>query len=468
MDSICIQNQHKNVLLVTLAAQGHVNPILRLGNLLVSKGLHVTLAINHYALKHRSSTTNTTTVGGGIHLEFFSDGLPIDYNRKADIDYYLDSLSKFGPVNLLAFIRSHPRKFACIINTPFVPWAADVAATVGVPTAMLWIQPCSLYQIYYRYYNMLDEFPTESNPNLSVKLPGLPVFGAEELPSFVLPTNTFRSFYNILKELFTNTCKVKWVLGNSFMELEKDVIMSLNDDGRVFLPVGPLVPAALIGKEEEVDFDLFGSDVKSNNCLEWLNIQKPSSVVYISFGSILSLSNKEIESIAVGLKNIKRPFLWVIRPPENQELPELGCLEEIKEQGLIVTWSPQTVVLSHPSVGCFLSHCGWNSLLESLAAGVPVIACPQWTDQPTNCKLVTDVWGVGVKLKKSSEGLVNGEELGRCVEVIMSGPKSEEFKKNAAELKTAAREALADGGSSDKNIQMFVNEMISSSVFKPK
>ncbi|KAL4588664.1 hypothetical protein LXL04_001556 [Taraxacum kok-saghyz] len=456
MDSISIQNQQKNVLLVTLAAQGHVNPILRLGNRLVSKGLHVTLAINHYALKHRSATTITTV--GGVHLEFFSDGLPIDYNRKADINYYLDSLNKFGLVNLLALIRSHPRKFACIIFTPFVPWAADVAAEVGVPTAMLWIQPCSLYQIYYRYYNKLDEFPTESNLDMIVKLPGLPVFVAEELPSFVLPTNTFGSFYNILKEVFCNTGKVKWVLGNTFMELEKDVIMSLYDAGRVFFPVGPIVPATLVGKEEVIDFDLFGSDVKSN-CLEWLNVQKPSSVVYISFGTIHNLSNKEIESIAVGLKNTKRPFLWVIRPPEKQELPELKCLEEIKEQGLIVKWSPQSAVLSHPSVGCFLSHCGWNSLLESIAAGVPVIACPQWTDQPTNAKFVTDVWGIGVKLKKSSEGFVSGEELGRCVEEIMSGPKSEEFKKNAAALRTAAREALADGGSSDKNIHMFDLEL---------
>ncbi|KAI3789242.1 hypothetical protein L2E82_02034 [Cichorium intybus] len=463
MDTICIQNQQKNVLLVTLAAHGHLNPLLRLGNRLVSNGLHVTLAITHSALIQRSSADNMT----GVHLEFFSDGLPMDYNRKANMDYYMDTLSKSGPVNLMALIRSHPREFACIMYTPFVPWAADVAETVGIPSAMLWIQPCTLYQIYYRYYNQLDEFPTESNPNMSVKLPGLPVFGLEELPSFVLPSNTFRGFDSVLNKVFHNLSKVKWVLGNSFMELEKDVIMSLNDAGHVFWPVGPILPATLVGKEEDVDLDLFKSDTESN-CLEWLNIQKPSSVVYISFGTLLNLSKKEIESIAVCLKNIKRPFLWVMRPPENPELPESEFLEEIKEQGLIVKWSPQTAVLSHPSVGCFLSHCGWNSLLESLASGVPIVACPQWSDQPTNAKLVTDVWCVGVKLKKSSDGFVNGEELGRCVEEVMSGPKSEGFKKRAAEWKTAAREALADGGSSDKNIQMFVNEIISSSNLKTK
>ncbi|GJY38294.1 hypothetical protein Tco_0424658 [Tanacetum coccineum] len=201
MNSIIEQNKSTNVLLVTLAAQGHLNPLLRLGNRLVSKGLHVTLATNDYALKHRSPDVNSV---GGILLEFFSDGLPIDYNRKADRDHYLNSLWKFGSVNLLALIRSHACKFACIVHTPFVPWVADVAAEVEVPSAMLWIQPCTLYQIYYHYYNRLDEFPTDSNPNIIVKLSGLPVLGAEELPSFVLPSNTSRMLDNILKEVFQN------------------------------------------------------------------------------------------------------------------------------------------------------------------------------------------------------------------------------------------------------------------------
>ncbi|KAM0025032.1 hypothetical protein Hdeb2414_s0021g00569711 [Helianthus debilis subsp. tardiflorus] len=149
MNSSYEQKQNTNVLLVTLSAQGHLNPILRLGKSLVSKGLHVTLATNSSNLQNVSSAPNST---GGIHHEFFSDGLPIDYNRKANMDHYMDTLSKFGPVNLLALIQSHPSKFACIIHTPFVPWVSDVAADVNIPNAMLWIQPSTLYQIYHRFY----------------------------------------------------------------------------------------------------------------------------------------------------------------------------------------------------------------------------------------------------------------------------------------------------------------------------
>ncbi|KAJ0681915.1 putative hydroxycinnamate 4-beta-glucosyltransferase [Helianthus annuus] len=127
MDSLCEQNQQPNVLLVTLQAQGHINPLLQLGKCLVSKGLHVTLAILTNAPTNSSLARNSI---GSVHLEFFSDGVTIDCSRQGDIDYYMDSLGKFAPANLLAFIRSHQRKFSCIITSPFLPWVADVAEEV--------------------------------------------------------------------------------------------------------------------------------------------------------------------------------------------------------------------------------------------------------------------------------------------------------------------------------------------------
>lgn len=262
--------------------------------------------------------------------------------------------------------------------------------------------------------------------------------------------------------------KLKWVLGNSFQELENDVIESMKE-AHPIRPVGPLVPSVLFGKEDELDcgVNLYKSE---HSCIDWLNKQQPSSVIYISFGSVLHLTEKETESIAWGLKKTKRPFLWVIKPDrsakEGEKKEPFGFMEEIKYQGLVVKWSPQTQVLAHSSVGCFLSHCGWNSLIETLAAGVPVIAYPQWTDQPTNAKLITDVWKVGVKLKSCQyRGGFSGEEVERCIEEIMGGPRSENYKKNAAVVKRAAREAVADGGSSDRNIQSLVDEIMSSLSF---
>ncbi|KAL7002866.1 indole-3-acetate beta-glucosyltransferase [Sarracenia purpurea var. burkii] len=134
-----------------------------------------------------------------------------------------------------------------------------------------------------------------------------------------------------------------------------------------------------------------------------------------------------------------------------------------KEQGLVVPWSPQIKVLKHPAIACFLSHCGWNSMLETIAAGVPVIAYPHWTDQPTNAKMISEVWRVGVRIQPNHDGVVTSEEVEMRIEEVLCGPSSEEFKKNAAELKVCAQEAVADGGSSDRNIQLFVDEIIGNS-----
>ncbi|CAK9181136.1 unnamed protein product [Ilex paraguariensis] len=463
------EKEETHVLMVAFGAIGHMNPMIRLGKRLVSKGLHVTFATTEDArglMLQSSSSSSTTNSIAGIHLEFYSDGLSQDYDRKANMDQHMESLIKHGPMNLSTIIQTHTPKFSCIINNPFVPWAADVAAAHGIPTAMLWIQPCTLYAIYYRFYNNLNPFPTSENPKMSVEIPGLPLLLTEDLPSFIIPSNLLGCFPKILSEVLQNMKKLKWVLGNSFHELENEVIDSMNEVHPI-RPVGPLVPSSLLGEDQELDIsvDLWKSE---DACIEWLNQRDCSSVIYISFGSILDTSGKDMECIATALKNTKRPFLWVVKPPDSDvkegdpQLP-LGFSEDTKDQGLMVQWSPQTKVLAHQSVGCFLSHCGWNSLLEAITAGVPVLAFPKWTDQPTNAKLIVDVLRVGVRLRPDKEGVVSSEEVEKCIEEIMSGPSSEEYHKNATKLKRAAREAVADGGSSGRNIQWFVDELIGNS-----
>ena len=470
------QKEEIHVLMVAFAAQGHINPLLRLGKRLVSKGLHVTLAITeifqHRMLKSSSSpSTNTTNSISEIQLLFFSDGFSIDHDRKSNMDHYMDTIGKFGPINLSNLIKTHfnstgHKKLSCIINNPFVPWVADVAAELKIPCAMLWIQPCALYTIYQRFHNNLNPFPTLENPDMNVQLPGLPLLHTHDLPSFVLPSNPFGSVPKLLNELFLNLKKLKWVLGNTFYELEKEVIDSMSELYPI-KPVGPLVPPSILGEDPNLDIGVEMWEPQESS-MEWLNHQQPSSVIYISFGSIIVLSAKQLVSIATAVKISNRPFLWVMKssevsaPDDAEEFPS-GFLEETKNRGIIVTWCPQTKVLAHPAIACFLTHCGWSSMLEAIATGVPMIGYPQWTDQPTNAKLIADVLKVGTRLMPESNGVVTTNEVERCIEEIMAGPRSEEFKKNVSEFKRAARLAVADGGSSDRNIQDFVDEIIGNS-----
>ncbi|XP_077225198.1 UDP-glycosyltransferase 84B2-like [Tasmannia lanceolata] len=455
-----------HVLLVSFAAQGHINPLLKLGNRLVSKGLHVTLATTEI-LRQRMLDSKITTKekNSQIHLEFFSDGMSLDFDRKNNIDYFLEQLEKFGPKNLSSLIETlsvnEGRKFSCIVNNPFVPWVADVAQEHGIPCAMFWIQPCSLYSIYDRFYNNLNQFPTVTNPDKPVDLPGLPLLEKDDLPSFVLPSNPFGGFPKLFSKLFRELEKVNWVLGNSFYELEKDAIESM-ENLHPIRPIGPLVPSILLGKDLPSDsrMDMWKAE---EACINWLDKKPPSSVIYVSFGSIVVLSSKQMENIAWGLKNSKRPFLWAAKPPEHPssdgsgELPT-GFLKETEEQGLVVSWCPQSKVLLHEAVACFVTHCGWNSTLETICTGVPVIAFPQWTDQPTNAKLLVDVFEMGVRVRADEDGMVSKGEVERCIGEVTEGPKAAELRKKAVEWKEAARAAVADG-SSDRNIQLFVDDV---------
>ncbi|RWR82976.1 UDP-glycosyltransferase 84B2-like protein [Cinnamomum micranthum f. kanehirae] len=462
-----------NVLLVAFAAQGHMNPMLELAKLLASKGFEITFATTEVAreriLKSNITTTPTTLTSHpkhSIHFEFFSDGLPLDFDRRANFDHFFHHLHHDGSRNLSALISTlsttQNRTFSCIINNPFVPWVANVAHEHKIPCAMLWIQPCTLFSIYYRFYRGLNQFSALEDPNTTVLLPGLPLLTIHDLPSFILPSNPSTSIPKLLSELFENMEKLTWVLGNSFYELEKDAVDSMKGI-QPFIPVGPLVPSLVLGKEDDEKDSKFEMWKAEDSCIEWLDKQPPSSVIYISFGSILVLSSKQMENIALGLKESKRPFLWVVRTPDFEDGEGKLSSEFLKEtegQGLVVQWCPQARVLAHDSVACFVTHCGWNSVLESLCCGVPVVAFPQWTDQPTNAKLLADLLEVGVRVRTGGDGVVSAEEVQRCIEEVSRGPRAAEMKKRAADWKEAARAAVADGGSSDRNLQAFVEDVV--------
>ncbi|KAK8460168.1 hypothetical protein SEVIR_2G286501v4 [Setaria viridis] len=124
--------------------------------------------------------------------------------------------------------------------------------------------------------------------------------------------------------------------------------------------------------------------------------------------------------MAEGLYSSGKAFLWVVRASEISKVPE-NLADKAKERGLIVTWNPQLEVSAHPAVGCFVTHCGWNSAMEGMGAGVPMVAMPQWSDQTMNAKYIEDVWQVGVRVRPDERGVVRKEEVERCVREVGRG-----------------------------------------------
>lgn len=222
--------------------------------------------------------------------------------------------------------------------------------------------------------------------------------------------------------------------------------------------VGPTIPSFYLDKRmpDDKEYGLSAFKPITDPCMNWLHEKPTKSTIYVSFGSFAELGVEQVHAIALALKTMHAPFLWVVRASEEAKLPK-NYKEETSEKGMIVTWCNQLDVLGHVAIGCFITHCGWNSTLEAISSGVPMVAMPHWSDQSTNAKLVSDVWRMGIRARKDEKGIVGEDEIVRCVKHVMEG---DEIGTNAMKWKKLAKEAVDEGGSSDTNIQQFVSALM--------
>eukprot|EP00262_Sarcandra_glabra_P005613 TRINITY_DN1733_c1_g1_i4.p1 TRINITY_DN1733_c1_g1~~TRINITY_DN1733_c1_g1_i4.p1 ORF type:complete len:465 (+),score=51.18 TRINITY_DN1733_c1_g1_i4:403-1797(+) len=454
-------------LLITLPAQGHINPTLQFAKRLTRLGAHVTFVTSVYG--HRLMIKPTTPIDG-LSYATFSDGFDDGFTPLQDLEEYEAKIKEVGSrtlSDLIHALANEGRPVTCVVYAILIPWVADVANKLDIPSVLLWIQPATVFAIYYHYFHGYDSVIKKSSndPSALIELPGLPPITLQDLPSFLLPSspNTFPTILLKFKEQFEildKQAKPTRVLVNTYDSLEAQALTSV--DGMDMVGIGPLIPSAFLDRKDPSDTS-FGADMFQHTAdyIEWLDSKPKASVVYISFGSLSVLSEQQMEEISRGLKEANRPFLWVVRKTKNDTETETDVSERFGDgkEGLVVPWCSQVEVLSHPSVGCFLTHCGWNSTLESLAMGVPVVGFPQWTDQTTIANLMEGACKKGVRARVNKEGVLEGDELKRCLDLVMGdGEKGKEIRKNCVKWRDLAREAVNDGGLSDQNIREFVAE----------
>ena len=223
--------------------------------------------------------------------------------------------------------------------------------------------------------------------------------------------------------------------------------------------IGPTIPYEFLNNdikalEDEEDHGLaqFKSD---QECGKWLDNQTKQSVVYISLGTMVPLTEEQTEELACGLTDSGITFLWVVRESEEAKLPK--DFRRKTNKSLVVSWCHQLKVLSHEAIGCFVTHCGWNSTLEALSLGVPMVLMPLWSDQRSNAKIIKDVWKIGVRVQVDEKGIVRREALKNSIWEIMKGEEGNRVKKNAMKWKNLAAKALNKGGSSWNNIEEFID-----------
>ncbi|XVF42285.1 hypothetical protein PTKIN_Ptkin01aG0348800 [Pterospermum kingtungense] len=447
-----------HVLILPFPGQGHINPILQFAKRLVSKGVEATLVTTVFLSKTSFSDLSTTSV----HVQTISDGFDeYGYDQAGSADVYLPTFWSVGPQSLASLINrlvdAGPPIHAFVYDG-FLPWALDVAKQFGIPSAVFFTQSCAVNSVYYHVSRGLLQLPLQGP---TVSLPGLPPLQVSELPSFVCLYGSYPAWFDVVVKQFSNVDGADWVLFNIFYELEKEVVDWMSTFWKV-MTVGPTIPSMYLDKRLENDKD-YGMNLLEPNTsvtMSWLSGKPKNSVIYVAFGSFASLGTEQMCELAWALKGSNCCFLWVVREPEMAKLP-INFIEETSEKGLVVTWCPQLEVLAHESIGCFVTHCGFNSVLEALSLGVPMLAMPQWTDQATNAKHVEDVWGIGIRAQPDEKGFVRKEIIEQCIkELLIDEEKGREIKKNAIKWKNLAKKAVDEGGSSDKNIDEFVANLL--------
>ncbi|KAE8776873.1 crocetin glucosyltransferase, chloroplastic-like [Hordeum vulgare] len=462
-----------HLLFVTSPMQGHINPVRRLAARVAAAGAAVT--VSTAVSGHRRMFPSLASPGeeavdaaGLLHAPF-SDGYDDGFDpRVHDIRSYAARARAVGCETLagvVARLAERGRPVTCVVYTFFVSWVPEVARASGIPSALFWIQPAAVFAVYYHYFHgqdaVLASCANDPDRDAVVQLPGLPPLKSRALPSVVSLTSPEERGYEVvgtLRNLFLALDEHRpKVLVNTFDALEPDALGAV--PGFELVAVGPVVPDDA-SAPSTTDLSLCDHDV--SGYMEWLDTKAARSVVYVSFGTIFAVSKRQELETLQALKAAGRPYLWVSRKVaevDGAELDGAGAGGGADGgQGIMVGWCDQVRVLSHPAVGCFVTHCGWNSALESIACGVPVVAVPQWTDQPTVAWLVEECAGVGVRARADGEGVAERGELQRCVETVMGdGEAALEIRACAAKWMERAREAVAAGGTLEWNLRAFLS-----------
>ncbi|ONI17876.1 hypothetical protein PRUPE_3G184700 [Prunus persica] len=366
--------------------------------------------------------------------------------------------------------ESRPRLAGFVIDM-FCTTMIDVAYDFGVPTYMFFTSPAGFLGLLFNLQRIRDVYGKDvsefkdSDAELS-----LPTFvnsvPGRVLPSVVLDKEGAESFLSYAKR-FTET---KGILVNTFMELESHALDSLSDgETPPLYPVGPILNLMSDDTQSGSEQAQQKSDI-----LEWLDDQPPSSVVFLCFGSMGSFGEDQVREIAWGLERSGLRFLWSLRQPPPKGtvvspgdysnpkgvLPE-GFLFRTAAMGKVIGWAPQVAILAHQAVGGFVSHCGWNSTLESLWFGVPMATWPVYAEQQLNAFELVRELGLAVAIKmdyrRDTQVVVSAEEIERGIREVMEDDS--DVRKRVKEMSEKSKKALTEGGSSHSSLGHFLDQI---------
>jgi hypothetical protein len=463
----------KTVVLYPGLGVGHLTPMVQLAKLFLQHGVDVTVALvetpvkapDFSAVVARAAASNPSIT---FHVLPQPSSAPDSSNPDGTPKHHVVQIFDFlGAMNapLRDFLHSTRAVDALVVDM-FCSDALDVAAVLQLPVYFFYASGASALAVFLNIPSVRAGMTTtfgELGDSL-LTLPGAPPFKASDLPAVAL--NDSEAAKLILR-MFERMPESQGILINSFESLVTRAVRALRDGlcvpNRATPPIyciGPLVSAGDGGKEHE--------------CLRWLDEQPDNSVVFLSFGSMGTFEKKQLQEIAIGLEKSEQRFLWVVRSPRGEDhkfgdplpepdldalLPE-GFLERTKHRGLVVkSWAPQVEVLRHRATLAFMTHCGWNSTLEGITAGLPLLCWPLYAEQRMNKVFIVEEMKLGVEMGGYNEEMVKAKEVETKVRWVVESDDGKALKERVVAMKDKATESLKEGGSSRADFVRFLDNM---------
>uniref|UniRef100_A0A5B7AF80 Glycosyltransferase n=1 Tax=Davidia involucrata TaxID=16924 RepID=A0A5B7AF80_DAVIN len=456
--------QTPHIAILPSPGMGHLIPLVEFAKRLV---LHhhfsVTFIVPTDGPPSKAQKAFLDSLPGGMSYVFldpidFSD-LPVDVRIETRISLTVTrSLSSLRHVFKSLLVTT--RLVALVVDL-FGTDAFDVAKEFNVSPYVFYPSTAMALSLFF-HLPKLDETVSCEYRDLPepVQIPGcIPIHGRELLDPVQDRKN---DAYKWVLHHSKRYRLAEGIMVNSFKDLEGGAIKALQEEEPGKPPVYPIGPLVQMGSSN------IGVDGSSSECVRWLDDQPRGSVLFICFGSGGTLSRDQLDELALGLEMSQQKFLWVVRSPNDVAnatyftvqshedpfgfLPK-GFLDRTKGCGLVVSsWAPQAQILSHGSTGGFLTHCGWNSILESVANGIPLIAWPLYAEQKMNAVILTEDLKVALRPKLNDNGLVGRAEIAQIVTCLMEGDQGKQLWNRMRDLKDAATMVVSENGSSTKSL----------------
>ncbi|KAG0493812.1 hypothetical protein HPP92_004806 [Vanilla planifolia] len=477
------QNENKwlrrpHFVLVPLMAPGHMIPMIDMAHLLADRAAAVVTIVTTPVNAARISDIIDAIAHSSLPIRFLSltfptakFGLP-DGCENADLlpsrdlaHNFLDACKALRePLEQHLQVCSPPP--SCIVSDRFHAWTIDIALELHIPRLFFHGFGCiALLCVHVVREHQLLEQTDAIDDDKAFVLPDFPhrvELSRGQLPSF----KTFFSARKYNDEMVAAEAASDGVMVNSFDEFEPGYREWCEKAiGKKVWTVGPVF---LSNVSEEGTFGRGNkSSIDEDWCIKWLDSKKPGSVIYVSFGSLVQTGFTQLVEIGMGLEAADQPFIWVIKAGEQALEMEKwltdgdGFEERMKGRGLIIRgWAPQATILGHPAVGGFMTHCGWNSTMEAVLAGMPMVTWPHFGDQFVNEKLIVEILKIGVAVgvntvvgwRKAQETVVRSGDVEKAVRRLVDKGQWDGMKQRVQELSEKARRAMQPGGSSYCNL----------------